>query len=56
MPKLRQPQEHGDLYAHTSIQIPTQLTDRERELIRELAALRGHSGRKTDEENDKVTR
>jgi len=49
MPKLRQPQAHGDLYAHTRVEIPAQLTDRERELIRELAALRGHPGRKTDD-------
>lgn len=41
MPKLRLPKEHGDMYAHTSVQIPTNLSDHERELIRELAAQRG---------------
>ncbi len=41
MPKLRQPNEHGDLYAHAVIRIPTQLTDAERKLIAQLAALRG---------------
>ena len=41
MPKLRQPNEHGDLYAHAVIRIPTQLTDAERKLITQLAALRG---------------
>jgi curved DNA-binding protein len=42
MPKLRQPGEHGDLYAHAVIRIPTHLTDEERKLIMQLAALRGH--------------
>jgi curved DNA-binding protein len=41
MPKLRQPNEHGDLYAHAVIRIPTHLTDEERKLITQLAALRG---------------
>jgi len=41
MPKLRQPNERGDLYAHAVIRIPTQLTDEERKLITQLAALRG---------------
>ena len=40
MPKLRQPQEHGDLYVHIVITIPTHLTDAERKLIAELAAIR----------------
>jgi curved DNA-binding protein len=40
MPKLRQPQEHGDLYARASIQIPSPLTDEERRRFDELAALR----------------
>ena len=42
MPRLRQPDEYGDLYAHTVIRIPTHLTDEERKLIAELAALRRH--------------
>jgi curved DNA-binding protein len=41
MPKLRQPGERGDLYAHVVLRIPTQLTERERRLLEELAALRG---------------
>ena len=41
MPKLRQPKEYGDLYARTNIQIPTHLTEAERRLFEELAALRG---------------
>ena len=41
MPKLRQPNEHGDLYAHAVIRIPTHLTDEERKLVTQLAALRG---------------
>jgi curved DNA-binding protein len=41
MPKLRQPTEYGDLYAHAVIRIPTHLTDEERKLITQLAALRG---------------
>jgi curved DNA-binding protein len=41
MPRLRAPNEHGDLYAHALIHIPTGLTDQERKLIAELAALRG---------------
>ena len=40
MPKLRTPGEHGDLYARVLVQIPTNLTDRERELVKQLAALR----------------
>ncbi len=40
MPKLRQPDEYGDLYAHAVIRIPTNLTDEERKLITQLAALR----------------
>lgn len=42
MPKLRQPTEHGDLYGRVVLRIPTQLTERERQLVEELAALRGH--------------
>ncbi len=40
MPKLRDPQTHGDLYARVMVKIPTHLSERERQLIRELAALR----------------
>jgi curved DNA-binding protein len=40
MPKLRHPDQHGDLYARVVIRIPTTLSDRERELYTELARLR----------------
>ncbi len=40
MPKLRHSDEHGDLYARLVVQIPTNLTDRERQLVAELKALR----------------
>ncbi len=41
MPKLRTPNEHGDLYAKVRIRLPEDLSDRERELVREWAELRG---------------
>ena len=41
MPKLRPPSEHGDFYAHLVVKVPTELTDHERQLFAELAALRG---------------
>lgn len=37
MPRLRGPRGRGDLYAHVLVDIPTKLTDRQRELIAELA-------------------
>jgi curved DNA-binding protein len=40
MPRLRDPQTHGDLYARVMVKIPTHLSERERELIKELATLR----------------
>lgn len=40
MPKLRAPDTHGDLLARISVRMPTHLSDKERELIRELAQLR----------------
>ena len=40
MPKIRQPSEHGDFYAHLVVRVPTELTERERQLFAELAALR----------------
>ena len=36
MPKLRNPDEHGDLYAEVSVQLPTDLSPRQRELFEEL--------------------
>ena len=40
MPKLRQSAERGDLYAHLVVKLPSNLSERERQLITELAALR----------------
>ena len=40
MPKLRQASERGDLYAHVVVKLPTNLSERERQLFAELAALR----------------
>ncbi|MEX0788928.1 MAG: J domain-containing protein [Anaerolineales bacterium] len=40
MPLLRNPSEHGDLYVQLSVDIPTELSERERELFHELARLR----------------
>jgi curved DNA-binding protein len=40
MPKLRNPSQHGDLYARLNVEIPTDLTDRERELFEQLSDLR----------------
>jgi curved DNA-binding protein len=40
MPKLRQANEHGDLYAHLQVRLPENLTAREKQLFGELAALR----------------
>jgi curved DNA-binding protein len=36
MPRLRQPDQHGDLYAKLDVQLPTKLTSRQRELFEEL--------------------
>lgn len=40
MPRLKNPEEHGDLYAEIDVVIPQRLTDREKTLFKELAALR----------------
>lgn len=40
MPKLRNVKERGDLIARAKIKLPKNLTDREKELIRQLMALR----------------
>jgi len=40
MPRLRQPQQHGDLYVTVMVQVPDTLSDEERELFNKLAALR----------------
>lgn len=39
MPKLRQPGEHGDLYARLEVRLPTRLTAKQRELFEELRRL-----------------
>ena len=40
MPNLRNPRKYGDLYAKLRIQIPKNLSPREKELFRELASMR----------------
>jgi len=42
MPHLKNPKEFGDLYAKISIQIPRNLTPRQRELFEELADRKKH--------------
>ncbi|MCB0161402.1 MAG: J domain-containing protein, partial [Caldilineaceae bacterium] len=41
MPSLRNPDERGDLLAEVQIHIPTNLSERERELFEELRQTRG---------------
>ena len=41
MPQLRDPGQHGDLFAKVKVVLPQDLTEREKDLFRELAALRG---------------
>jgi curved DNA-binding protein len=36
MPRLRNPEEHGDLYAEVTVQLPTDLTAHQRELFEQL--------------------
>ena len=40
MPRLGDPQSRGDLYAEVQIQVPQRLSEKERELFRQLAQLR----------------
>jgi curved DNA-binding protein len=40
-PVYRKDGQHGDLYLRLNVQLPTNLTEEERELIRQLAKLRG---------------
>ncbi len=44
MPRLNNPQQHGDLLAEVSVVLPDGLTDKERKLFEELARLRGAGG------------
>jgi curved DNA-binding protein len=41
MPKLRNPTQHGDLYARLQVELPKNLSRREKELFQELAKLKG---------------
>ena len=36
LPRLRQPDQHGDLYAKVDVRLPRHLTPRQRELFEEL--------------------
>ena len=40
MPKLKHPEDKGDLYAEVKVVLPERLSDRERELYQELDNLR----------------
>ena len=40
MPNLRNPRQRGDLYVKVQVQVPQNLSQRERELFRELAKRR----------------
>ena len=39
MPRLRQPDQHGDIYAKVEVRLPTQLTPQQRDLFEELQKL-----------------
>ncbi|HEX3053678.1 MAG TPA: DnaJ C-terminal domain-containing protein [Aggregatilineaceae bacterium] len=41
MPRMRQADSFGDLYAHILVQVPTDLTSKEKELFEDLRTLRG---------------
>ena len=41
MPKLRNPTQHGDLYARLHVSLPQKLNDHERDLFQQLSKLRG---------------
>ncbi len=43
MPHLGKPQIHGDLLVQVRIQVPQQLSEKEKQLFRELASLRGRT-------------
>ena len=44
MPRLRQTDQHGDLYARVDVQLPTQVTTRQRELFEELRRISQQEG------------
>lgn len=44
MPKLKQPDTNGDLYVVVNVLLPTNLSDRERDLLTQLRHLRSSSG------------
>jgi molecular chaperone DnaJ len=52
VPHLRRPGTRGDLHILIDVEVPTRLTDRQRELLEELAA---ESGEISDEEGDAGT-
>jgi DnaJ-class molecular chaperone len=39
MPRLNQPNQYGDLYAKVEVNLPTDLTPRQRELFEELKSI-----------------
>ena len=41
MPVYDKPGTYGNLFARVQVEIPTKLSEKEKELFRELAALRG---------------
>ncbi len=45
MPTLGQPNSRGDLFATVKVRLPSNLSERQRELYQELKSLRGSSGR-----------
>ncbi len=49
MPDVRDKSRRGDLHIVVTVQVPTKLSDRERELIRQLATLRGEKAGETPE-------
>jgi curved DNA-binding protein len=42
MPNLKKPDQHGDLYVEVTAKLPKNLTEQEKELFRQLRALRPH--------------
>ncbi len=43
MPRLRAPEERGDLYAKIRVMLPEKLSDGEQKLVREWAQMRGRN-------------